>query len=180
MFRHYPGVGGCGVPALARGGLSQLLVRGADRLEPVHHSFGAGRAQSLKEVDPAEVAAYNAAQEAARGGSVTAPSPPPPSAGAAAGRGRSMPLGMLSISVSTSGARTYRGKMTMAQLVNTLSNPLSRPVLDQTGLKGTYEIELTYLADESDPMQMLMRSSMAASGGSGDAAHPAADAKDRK
>ena len=90
-----------------------------------------------------------------------------------------MPLGALTIMFNSNGARTYRGKMNMEQLVNMLSNQLSRPVVDKTGLKGTYEIELTYLVDESDPTQMQIRSSMAAAGvggAGGDAAHPAADA----
>src|ERR1039458_2952195 len=47
MFRHHPGGGGFGLPSPARGGLPELLVRGADRLEPVHHSFVAGSSQSL-------------------------------------------------------------------------------------------------------------------------------------
>src|ERR1017187_6805171 len=59
MFRYHPGGGGFGVPAPARGGLSQLLVRGADRLEPVHHSFGAGRAQSLSGPRRTAYAEYN-------------------------------------------------------------------------------------------------------------------------
>jgi uncharacterized protein (TIGR03435 family) len=167
------------VPAMLQALLAerfQVVLHKDTRSLPAYDLTIAKGGPKLKEVDPAEVAAYDAAQEASRGGSVTAPPPPPPSAGAAAGRGRSMPLGRLSINFSTSGARTYRGKMTMAQLVNMLSNQLSRPVLDQTGLRGTYEIELTYLADESDPIQMQMRSSMGASGGSGDAAHPATDA----
>ena len=76
-----------------------------------------------------------------------------------------MSLGTFSTSFSTSGARTVRGKMTMAVLVNMLSNQVSRPVLDQTELKGTYEIEFSYMADESDPTLALLRASVPQSGG---------------
>jgi uncharacterized protein (TIGR03435 family) len=70
--------------------------------------------------------------------------------------------------------------MTMAQLTNYFTNSLDRPVFDNTGLKGTYEIELSYLADGTDGMGLGMAGgpgpepgpAAAATGGRGDAAGP--------
>lgn len=52
--------------------------------------------------------------------------------------------------INSNGARTVRGNITIDVLVNHFANTLNRPVLDATGLKGTYEIDLTYLGDEND------------------------------
>ena len=162
------------VPAMLRALLAErfkVIVHKETKSLPAYELTVAKGGPKLKEVDPAEVAAFNAAQEAARGGSAGAPPPPASAAGRAGSAAGSPPLGSLSISVSTSGARTLRGKMTMAQIVNMLSNQLSRPVLDNTALKGTYDIELSYLAAESDPTQANLRAlgppSGAAAGGIG-------------
>jgi uncharacterized protein (TIGR03435 family) len=48
------------------------------------------------------------------------------------------------------------------------------PVVDKTDLKGVYEIVLTYVPDESDPMYSDLASMRAARGG--DAPAPDADA----
>jgi uncharacterized protein (TIGR03435 family) len=45
-----------------------------------------------------------------------------------------------------------RGNLTIGELIDVLDMALDRPVFDNTGLKGTYEIELSYLVDETDPM----------------------------
>jgi uncharacterized protein (TIGR03435 family) len=128
----------------------------------------------LTEVDPAEVAAAAAAAaERAAGGAAALP-PPPSSAdaaklaaamaaGRAPGRGP-LPAGAFQMMMSSSGARTIRGKMTIAQLANTLTGQVGRPIFDATGLKGTYDIELTYLGDENDAMGSQMRSLAAAAG----------------
>ena len=59
----------------------------------------------------------------------------------------SMPVGF-AMTMSSGGLRIIRGNMTIEQLVNSLVSSLDRPVFDNTGLKGTYEIELSYLGDE--------------------------------
>jgi len=108
----------------------------------------------MKEVDAAEVAAFNAAQEARRLGNPPATPPPAP------GGRRSvsdMPLGSIGMSFSSNGARTQRGKINMTQLTNMLTNEVSRPVIDKTDLKGTYEIELSYLADQSSASAGALR-----------------------
>jgi uncharacterized protein (TIGR03435 family) len=44
-------------------------------------------------------------------------------------------------------ARGFKGSMTMAALVHFLSNSVDRPVQDFTGLKGTYDIDLSWAPD---------------------------------
>jgi uncharacterized protein (TIGR03435 family) len=58
--------------------------------------------------------------------------------------------------INTNGSRMFRGNMTMEQLVNHLTGSLDRPVFDNTGLKGTYEIELSYLGDENDSVGRMI------------------------
>ena len=158
------------VPAMLQALLAErfkVVVHKETKSLPAYELTVAKGGPKLKEVDPAEVAAFEASRQAGRGDVAAAPPPPPPPPGSAGGRAGvgSMRLGSFSTSFSTSGARTVRGKLTMAQLVNMLSNQLTRPVLDQTELKGTYEIEFSYMADESDPTLALLRASMPQSGG---------------
>ncbi|HEX3743546.1 MAG TPA: TIGR03435 family protein [Bryobacteraceae bacterium] len=61
---------------------------------------------------------------------------------------RSMPAGAVMEIVGVGDSR-IRGNMSVDQLINVLTNSLDRPVLDNTGLKGTYEIELSYVGDEN-------------------------------
>jgi uncharacterized protein (TIGR03435 family) len=70
------------------------------------------------------------------------PPPPPPLS--------SMPAGAVMMMISTDGSRMVRGNMTIEQLVNHLTTSLDRPVFDKTELKGTYEIDLSYLGNEGD------------------------------
>lgn len=44
-------------------------------------------------------------------------------------------------------ARGFKGSMTMATLAHFLANSLDRPVQDFTGLKGTYDIDLSWAPD---------------------------------
>ena|ERR1035441_2599053 len=50
--------------------------------------------------------------------------------------------------------------MTISQLTNMLSAQLGKPVSDMTGLKGTYEIDLTYSVDEFDSSQPQLRAAL--------------------
>jgi uncharacterized protein (TIGR03435 family) len=85
-----------------------------------------------KEVDPAEIAAADGAARSIR------------------------------LMLGADGSRSTRGNMTIAQITSMLSNALERPVIDGTGLKGTYEVDLTYGVSELDPSQAQMRQALAA------------------
>jgi uncharacterized protein (TIGR03435 family) len=47
--------------------------------------------------------------------------------------------------------------MNMTQLTAMLTNETSRPVIDKTDLKGTYEIELSYLSDPTSASAFALR-----------------------
>jgi uncharacterized protein (TIGR03435 family) len=57
--------------------------------------------------------------------------------------------GGLRVMMSPKG-REMSGKAALSRLADTLSNFMDRPVLDMTGLKGAYEIDLTWSPDESE------------------------------
>jgi uncharacterized protein (TIGR03435 family) len=159
------------VPAMLQALLAErfkVALHKETRSLPAYELTVAKGGIKMKEVDQAEVdAAKAAAAERAARGPGALPPPPPPGGGP--GRGGPMPIGAISISMSSSGARTLRGKMTVAQLCNMLVNQLARPIFDSTDLKGTYEIDLTYLSDDSDAASSQFRS-LAVSGGGGAAA----------
>ena len=139
------------VPAMLQALLAERLnvkLHKEARSLPAYDMTVAKGGLKLKEVDPAEL---EAAKAAAADGPPTLPAP--------GGRG-TPPPGAIMIGISSDGARTFRGRMTMEQLASYLTNNLSRPVFDQTGLKGTYDIELTYLADDSDPLSSQMRAAL--------------------
>jgi uncharacterized protein (TIGR03435 family) len=73
----------------------------------------------------------------------TTPSSP---AVAVATRGGPQPLGRGMVMVNASGGKMQLagGAMSMSQLAQMLGNTLGRIVLDQTGLKGAYDIKLEY------------------------------------
>jgi uncharacterized protein (TIGR03435 family) len=52
--------------------------------------------------------------------------------------------------------REMSGRATLNDLADTLSNTLDRAVVDATGLKGIYEIDLTWTPDESDSVASKM------------------------
>jgi len=110
------------------------------------------------------------------------PGDPLPAIGGGRGPGMtpvsSMPKGAIMMMVNSNGARTIRGNMGMDQLIAHLVNVTGRPVADLTGLKGTYEIELTYLGDEMDTFGRTMASLPPPPAGAGRAgdAPPGADA----
>lgn len=175
------GVSADQVPAMLQSLLAerfQLTVHKETKTLPALELNVVKGGPKLKEVDPAEVAAAKAAaaEMAARGPGALPPPPPPPPPGSGPGRagpgGRAMPIGAMAIRISSNGARTFQSKMTMSSLADWLTNQLGRPVYDNTGLKGTYDVELTYLADENDALSSQMRTAMAAAvaaGGGGDA-----------
>lgn len=115
----------------------------------------------LKESDPADLAVVPGAD---------GPQPPHPGAGPGRGPG----VRML---VTPGGGRQISGHMTMAQLTDVMSFFMDRPVVDSTGLTGTYDVDMAFMSDERDQMQNKLGSRMAMAGpppgGGGDAAHPA-------
>ena len=141
------------VPSMLQALLAErfkVVLHKETRSLPAYELTVAKGGPKMKEVDPAEVAAFKEAQKANSGGPPpgTPPPPPPPMPGTP-GAARPMPLGAMSMMMSSNGARTMRGKMDMLQLVNMLTNQLKRPVFDKTELKGTYDIELSFM-DETD------------------------------
>jgi uncharacterized protein (TIGR03435 family) len=51
---------------------------------------------------------------------------------------------------ASAGTRGIKGFLTMATLVRLLANGLDRPVLDETGLSGTYDIDVSWAPDVFD------------------------------
>jgi uncharacterized protein (TIGR03435 family) len=119
----------------------------------------------LKEVDPSKLPAL---PEPAAG-----PPPPMPS------DLKSMAAGALVTVPGPNGRRTVRGNVTIERLANFLGGSLDRRVVDGTGFKGTYEIELTYTADERESfggfvMEVGSTPPAATPAGSTDASEPTA------
>jgi uncharacterized protein (TIGR03435 family) len=85
------------------------------------------------------------------------PMPPPPR-GPANGVPAlsSLPVGAVMMMMNINGSRILRGNMTIAQFADHLTNSLARPVFDNTGLKGTYAIEVSYMGDEIDGVSKMM------------------------
>jgi uncharacterized protein (TIGR03435 family) len=67
--------------------------------------------------------------------------PPPP--------GQPAECGRIVMTMSPSGAQMRGGKVSMAELVNILSNILGRPVVDKTGHQGTFDVLLEFTPDET-------------------------------
>jgi uncharacterized protein (TIGR03435 family) len=78
------------------------------------------------------------------------PAMPEPGSGSGPPPLSSLPAGAVMFMINANGSRMVRGNMTIEQLVNHLTTSLDRPVFDKTDLKGTYEIDLSYLGNESD------------------------------
>jgi uncharacterized protein (TIGR03435 family) len=47
--------------------------------------------------------------------------------------------------------RQLSGKVSIARLADSLSNFMDRPVLDMTGIKGIFDIDLEWMPDENEP-----------------------------
>jgi uncharacterized protein (TIGR03435 family) len=58
------------------------------------------------------------------------------------------PAGVLGHRATSDGGRTMQGNVRMSDLAEYLAAELSRPVVDRTGLKGTYAIELAYRSQD--------------------------------
>jgi uncharacterized protein (TIGR03435 family) len=75
----------------------------------------------------------------------------PPNAGAVEMPPASkMPAGSVAFLMSPSANRMVRGNMTMERFATFIAGMVDRPVIDKTGLTGTYAIELSYRGDEND------------------------------
>ncbi|MGD0869199.1 MAG: TIGR03435 family protein [Bryobacteraceae bacterium] len=117
----------------------QIKLHKETKILPVYALTVAKGGPKLKETDPDTAAAIQAMMAAAGRGE----GPPPPPA-----PGKGPPPGAIMIQVTQNGM-AFRGSMDMSRLVNTLSNFMDRPVLDSTDLKGVYDIELSFMPDES-------------------------------
>jgi uncharacterized protein (TIGR03435 family) len=103
---------------------------------------------------------------------VEVPAGPPPDArpdGRASLQARTTGPG-IRLMMSPSGIR-MTGYMTMAQLTDQLTRRLARPVLDQTELTKTYDVDITWMPDDSDgaSRKMAAMGAMAGGGPGGDA-----------
>jgi len=65
----------------------------------------------------------------------------------------------------TPNGRQLAGYMTMTQLANALSNTMDRAVVDQTELKATYDVDLSWTPDELDRNQGRMEQMAVGMGG---------------
>ena len=134
------------IPAMLQALLAdrfQVVIHKETRQYPGYEMTVAKGGFKPAEVDPAEVAAYQAEQAAIKAGNAPATPPTSPRPGAP------MPMGLIGMRVNSSGAHTLRGKMTMKELAHTITSEMKRPVVDRTELKGAYDIELTYMDEGS-------------------------------
>lgn len=133
------------VPAMLQALLAErfgVKIHKETRVLPAYELSVAKGGPKLKEVETAKLQALPEPGSAL---------PPPPRA---PGNGppplSSMPVGALMFMIHINGSRMVRGNITIEALVNHLTSTLNRPVFDKTDLKGTYEIELSYLGNETD------------------------------
>jgi len=141
------------IPAMLQALLAERFgakIHKETRVLPAYELTVAKGGPKLKEV---EVAKLPSMPEPGSG-----PPPPPPPRGPGNGPPSlsNMPAGAVMMMINPSGARMFRGNMTIEQLANQLTNSLDRPVFDNTGLKGTYEIELSYLGNENDSVGRMI------------------------
>jgi len=137
------------VPAMLQALLAQrfgVTLHKETKTLPVYELTVAKGGPKLKEVDPAKLP-----QMPSPG--MAPPPPPPPGRGGGPPSVGALPAGAVMVMMGSNGSTTTRGNMTIAQLISRISMSLDRPIFDATDLKGTYEIELTYLADETDAMR---------------------------
>jgi uncharacterized protein (TIGR03435 family) len=150
------------IPAMLQALLAdrfQIRFHKETKTLPVYVLTVAKGGPKLKDTDPAIVAAIQAAR--AGGG----PAPPAP--------GKGPPPGAIMVEMGGSGM-TMKGSMDLGRLVNTLSNFMDRPVIDNTDLKGVYDVELSFMPDESLSLKGHGGPMMMPAGGPGDArmGHP--------
>jgi bla regulator protein BlaR1 len=77
------------------------------------------------------------------------PPPPPPGLPFPAAPGQSILCGRVVMGMSSSDARMQGGRVSMTDLIRTLSNVLGRTVVDKTGFTTTFDFYLQFTADES-------------------------------
>jgi uncharacterized protein (TIGR03435 family) len=80
------------------------------------------------------------------------------------------PEASMSNSFSPKG-RAFSGQMTLAGLAAALSQMLDRPVVDLTGIKGTYDIDLEWVPDEHESSALTKMRIMGGQAGGGGEAH---------
>lgn len=161
------GVAADKVPAMLQTLLAErfaVKIHKETRVLPAYELGVAKGGPKLKEVDPAKL------QPLPEPGSALPPPPPPRGPGNGPPPLSALPAGAMMMMMNTNGSRLFRGNITIDQLILHLTNSLDRPVIDNTGLKGTYEIELSYLGDENDGMGRMMMAGMPPPTGGGDAA----------
>jgi uncharacterized protein (TIGR03435 family) len=99
-----------------------------------------------------------------------APAAPPDGRGSLQGRMTSGPgIRMM----MTPSGRQLAGYMTMTQLANALTRQLERPVLDQTELTATYDVNITWMPDDMERSGGRMSQLGAGPGGPGGPGGPA-------
>jgi uncharacterized protein (TIGR03435 family) len=134
----------------------QIKSHKETKILPVYALTVAKGGPKLKETDPDTAAAIQAMMAAAGRGEATPPPPPAP--------GKGPPPGAIIVQVTQNGM-TLKGAMDMTRLVMALSNSVDRPVIDSTDLKGIYDIELTFMPDESSNFNRGGIRSMPSGGG---------------
>ncbi len=158
------------IPSMLRALLAdrfKLALHRETRNLPVYALVIAKGGPKLKEVDPETLNR----QAAGAGGSPDAPPPPSPDGAEHAGTPPSGPG--LRVVINHTGARQMFGQAETSRLANLLSSFLERPVLDKTGLKGTYEMNMVWAADEREGGAMQRMLAGAPPGHAGEDARPA-------
>lgn len=134
------------VPAMLQALLAErfgVKIHKETRVLPVYELSVAKGGPKMKEVETGKLPALPEP-----GSALPPPLPRGPSSGPPPLS--SMPVGVVMMMIGTNGSRMIRGNLTVEQLAIRLTSSLDRPVFDNTGLKGTYEIDLSYLGDEND------------------------------
>jgi len=96
----------------------------------------------------------------------TPPEGPPASAPARSGPIRMGSGPGIRVMMSPNGIE-MTGYMTMAQLADQLTSRVAHPVLDQTELTKTYDVDITWMPDETDGASMKMAAMGRGPGGPG-------------
>ena len=104
-------------------------------------------------------------------GATAAPLPPPPP-GAGPGRGPGgpggpLPAGGMRMMMGPNGGHIEARASTWARFAETISRFMDRPVIDQTGIDGTYDFSLDISSEEMANMMAQMRAAMPMAGRGG-------------
>jgi uncharacterized protein (TIGR03435 family) len=96
-----------------------------------------------------------------------APAPPPGGPGQTAmmgGRGQ-MPAGGMSIRMGPNGGHLESKAVTLSRFAESISRFLDRPVVDQTGIEGSYDFAIDISPEEMSGMMAQMKGAMMMAGG---------------